>query len=99
MAVPERQMVDDALAHARKTLEQLPASSAFRALAGVGVDLTEALVRQIRDADDTQATVIAPAITEQLTDLTTVVGENLSKMNDTLERAAEKHGKGGLFGG
>jgi hypothetical protein len=46
-----------------------------RALAQVLVHCTEALVRQIRDHDDTQATVLAPALREGFADLTVVANE------------------------
>lgn len=102
-SVPERDIVDSKLAAARAKIVDIPDTEmltpgTLKAFAAVLVDCTEAVVRSIRDHDDTQATVIDPALREGFTDLTTVVGQNLSKLNDSLDRARANGGKGGLFG-
>lgn len=74
MSVPERDTVDRALASARSAVEKMSSGDVNATLADVIVCCTTALVHQIRDADDTQATVIAPAIRDGITDLTIVMG-------------------------
>ncbi len=72
MPVPERDTVDRALAQAREEANLLPKE--YRASAMVLIHCTTAIVHQIRDADDTIATVLTPAINENLADLATQVG-------------------------
>lgn len=71
--VPQRKQVDDAIQAAKQEADDIHQPE-DRRMANVIIYCTEALVGQIRDADDTVATVLTPAITEQLTDLTTVIG-------------------------
>lgn len=97
--VPERDIVDRRITGARQRVTELPAPETNAqiyacTLAEVLIDCAEALVRQIRDADDTVATLLAPKIADGLSDLTVVVGENLSAI--AAQRPPEK--KGGLFG-
>jgi hypothetical protein len=75
-AVPERDAVDRCLKSARDlTVENNPhnlhgwGNPDNRLLAQIIVDCTEAIVRQIRDADDTIATVLTPALENNLADL------------------------------
>lgn len=99
MAIPERELVDNALRRANDEAAQMVAhASANAPLAGVIVACTEALVRQIRDHDDTQATVIAAEAREDRHDLATIVGENLSPIVNSLQTiAGESRGKKGGF--
>lgn len=101
MAVPERELVDNALARAKTLIDELP-SARDKAVGRLAYSLTEALVRQIRDADDTVATTLSPMLNENLVDLTQVIGENLSSLTTDVKRIAERveqhNGKGGLFG-
>lgn len=74
MALPERDLVDSALDRAKKRLDGTSFDNwNAKETARLLVDCTEAIVRQIRDADDTIATVLTPAIESQLTDLTIAI--------------------------
>lgn len=79
-------MVDRALASARARTES--PDFVLRDMAMVVVSCTEALVRQIRDADDTQFTA-ASEMREVLNDSTVVVAERIAEAV-----AARPEGKG-----
>lgn len=97
MPVPERITVDNALREAKKWANEIPGDSPFASLALVAYYCTEALVHQIRDADDTQATYLGDEILKpRLDDLTRVLGDTLGPIAHALSSAGEK--KRGLLG-
>jgi predicted nucleic acid-binding protein len=101
--IPERELVDNALRRARDIADaNNPAGTQNEVLVELGrtlVSCTEAVVRQIRDADDTVASVLAQNLHSDLVDLTTVVGENLGPLTAAIKQVADKaEKKGGLFG-
>ena len=89
-AVPERDAVDRCIKSARDGVSGLPAPQnevdyLITGLAAILVDCTEAIVRQIRDADDTTATVMVPAIEGGFNDLVLAlptVGEGIANGGD-----------------
>jgi hypothetical protein len=99
MSVPERDIVDRRIegARARVTDETLPLSPDLRNLAHIACDLAEAICRSIRDHDDTQATVVAPAIREGFNDLATIVGDELGPITHALTNKGTGK-RNGLFG-
>lgn len=71
--IEERDIVDRAFASAHATLNELVvATDTERVLAGCAgaiVDALEGLAHQVRDADDTVATLLVPKLVESLDDL------------------------------
>lgn len=94
-AVPERDAVDRCLKSARDALPGLTGSA--NTAAQIACDLTEALVRQIRDADDTQANSVAHEIATGLSDLNIVVSQFPSSMAKELADRLDLKKRGGLF--
>jgi hypothetical protein len=80
--VPERDIVDRALTSARSVLNGVQVDDPFglyvRQFCDVVICCTEALVHQIRDADDTQATVLMPELKDAINDFALVVSGKLS---------------------
>jgi hypothetical protein len=97
MSVPERDIVDRRIDGARaRANEEFEDNPRTKTLALIAVDLAEAICRSIRDHDDTQATVVAPAIREGFNDLSTIVGEELGPIAHALTNHKD-NGKRGLF--
>jgi hypothetical protein len=73
MAVPERDVVDQCFESAKKRIFEITDFD-LKAATGAIVAALEGLTHQIRDADDTVATVLASKIEQGFTDLTIARG-------------------------
>lgn len=72
--MPERDLVDESIRAAKEALNAQVLTGRDAAMGAIFVHCTEAIVRQIRDADDTIATVLTPQIEAAIEDLTVVIG-------------------------
>lgn len=96
--IVERTLVDNHLATARRAIGQAPSDvdPAADMLANVIVECAAAIVHQIRDADDTIATVQVPAFEREMNDLTTTL-RALPSGEEITNAIRAASGKRGLF--
>ena len=94
--IVERTLVDNHLATARRFANDENLSPSDGVLATVIVECVSALVHQIRDADDTIATVQVPAFKERMDDITTTLNA-LPSGEDLINAVKAASGKRGLF--
>jgi hypothetical protein len=89
--VIERNLADEQIQRAAKVAQEITDHNLAN-IAQVVVHCTEALVRQIRDADDTIATQLIPALSDGMGDLTINVTGAADAITNAIANASPKKG-------